>query len=265
MNDKIVNEKGEVWREYIIDVKHDSFFKLEVSNHGRLKAYNSHYPEGYIVKGSQQGGFPIYRFNLFKKRSEVDEAKIQALQMKIDAFQLLIKECPNSENEKKAKLREDRDALVLKRKKLNERIYKKRRINVAVLFHKAVAETFLETPKEKNKKFIIHKDFDKLNNHANNLEWATQDEVTARLAQHPKNILNEFKKQFEKRKPNTKMGKLKDRDVLYIKMRLKKGDTLKKLAQKFQVSDMQIHRIKTGENWGHVKLVEDLVAGDANA
>jgi hypothetical protein len=27
---------------------------------------------------------------------------------------------------------------------------------------------------------------------------------------------------------------------------------LKALAKKFHVSDMQIHRIKTGENWSHV-------------
>jgi LysM repeat protein len=34
---------------------------------------------------------------------------------------------------------------------------------------------------------------------------------------------------------------------------LAKGDTLKKIATKFKVSDMQIHRIKIGENWGKVK------------
>jgi methylphosphotriester-DNA--protein-cysteine methyltransferase len=34
----------------------------------------------------------------------------------------------------------------------------------------------------------------------------------------------------------------------------KKQPTLKALAKKFKVSDMQIHRIKTGENWGHIKV-----------
>jgi len=30
--------------------------------------------------------------------------------------------------------------------------------------------------------------------------------------------------------------------------------TLKEIAGKFNVSDMQIHRIKTGENWRHIKV-----------
>ena len=36
--------------------------------------------------------------------------------------------------------------------------------------------------------------------------------------------------------------------------RSKKQPTLKMLAKQFKVSDMQIHRIKIGENWGHVKI-----------
>ena len=35
---------------------------------------------------------------------------------------------------------------------------------------------------------------------------------------------------------------------------LKNGKTLKYIGNKFGVSDMQIHRIKTGENWGSVKV-----------
>ena len=30
-------------------------------------------------------------------------------------------------------------------------------------------------------------------------------------------------------------------------------DKSKEIALKYGVSDMQIHRIKTGENWGHLK------------
>ena len=35
---------------------------------------------------------------------------------------------------------------------------------------------------------------------------------------------------------------------------LKEKKTLKAIAKKFNVSDMQIHRIKTKENWAHVKI-----------
>ena len=46
---------------------------------------------------------------------------------------------------------------------------------------------------------------------------------------------------------------------MYIKNKLMKGDiTSKKLAEQFGVSDMQIYRIKTGENWGHIKTVSEL-------
>jgi len=42
--------------------------------------------------------------------------------------------------------------------------------------------------------------------------------------------------------------------VKVIKQMLKEKKTLKAIAKKFNVSDMQIHRIKTKENWAHVKI-----------
>jgi hypothetical protein len=51
--------------------------------------------------------------------------------------------------------------------------------------------------------------------------------------------------------------KLTSDKVKKIKLALfksKKQPTLKALAKLFKVSDMQIHRIKTGENWSHVKV-----------
>lgn len=44
------------------------------------------------------------------------------------------------------------------------------RINI----HKAVAKAFIQNPD--NKKLVHHKDLDKLNNHAGNLEWVTLEE-----------------------------------------------------------------------------------------
>jgi hypothetical protein len=29
---------------------------------------------------------------------------------------------------------------------------------------------------------------------------------------------------------------------------------LKKIAEQFDISEMQLYRIKSGENWGHVKV-----------
>ena len=251
----------EIWKEYPLDFEFEGGYRIEVSNRGAVKTYSSHYPDGNIVKGSIQGGFPIVRIKLFKKRSEVDQGKLDDLNFEINALNAKIKELKNSgeDLEMKSKLREKRDELIQKRKKQNHRIDKKRCINFAILKHKAVAELFLPKPDSDDKKFIIHKDFDKENNSVENLEWANQEELNIRYQQHPKNVLYAFKKQFVEAKPNTKMGKLSETDVLTIKTRLKKGDSYKKLAARFNVSDMQIHRIKSGENWSHVKLLEEIL------
>jgi hypothetical protein len=45
-----------------------------------------------------------------------------------------------------------------------------------------------------------------------------------------------------------------DRVRMIKKKMLKGNNRLKTIAKQFGVSDMQIHRIKTGENWGHVKI-----------
>lgn len=49
-------------------------------------------------------------------------------------------------------------------------------------------------------------------------------------------------------------SKLKERDVLIIKHQLSLGVPAAQLAKMFNVSDMQIIRIKRGENWSHVTL-----------
>ena len=254
-------QKKEIWKEYPLDFDFEGSYRIEVSDKGNIKTYNTLNPGGKIIKGSLQGGFPIIRIKLFRKRSETDQNKLNEVQEQIDVLNSKIKELGfgKKDAEEKQKLREERDSLVQKRKKHNLRIDKKRCINFAILKHKAVAELFLPKPDSDDKKFIIHKDFDKENNSVENLEWANQEELNIRYQQHPKNVLYAFKKQFIEAKPNTKMGKLSETDVLTIKTRLKKGDSYKKLAARFNVSDMQIHRIKSGENWSHVKLLEEIL------
>lgn len=256
-----MNYRNEIWKEFPLNYQHENFFKIEFSNYGRIKTYNSHFPEGNIIKGTLQGGFPMIRCTLFKKRKEHDVLKIEEIQIKIDEFNQKLKDLGTSKNVKEEKeiIRSERDIWVKKRMALNKKIDKKRKIYIGILIHKAVAELFLEKPENKNQKFVIHKDFDKTNNNFENLAWANQEEINARSKQHPKNILHAFKKQFEPKIPEVKNSKLTENEVLRIKLRLKKGDSMKKLSQQFGVSDMQIHRIKTGENWSHVKLLEEIL------
>jgi DNA-binding Xre family transcriptional regulator len=51
--------------------------------------------------------------------------------------------------------------------------------------------------------------------------------------------------------------KLTSTQVIHIKKRLqdpKRKTRIKMLAKQFGVSEMQINRIRTGENWGHIKV-----------
>ncbi|MGN6490732.1 MAG: HNH endonuclease [Agriterribacter sp.] len=129
------------------------------------------------------------------------------------------------------------------RKKLNGEYF-------TALVHRLVAKYFLPKPKA-NQKFIIHLDHDYENNKYTNLKWATQDEVTVHNRKNPR-----VKAALKRRKDNpTKKGaKLDIAKVRVIKSMLKEKKTLKEIAQRFGVSDMQVHRIKTKENWAHVKL-----------
>lgn len=109
--------------------------------------------------------------------------------------------------------------------------------------HKLVAESFI--PKDNSlQQYVIHLDFDKINNHVNNLKWVTQETMFA----------------HQKINPNYKRGtinysKLTETDVIRLKKKLKRGkNKLYKLAKEFGITHTQLNRIRKGENWGHVKI-----------
>jgi hypothetical protein len=112
--------------------------------------------------------------------------------------------------------------------------------------HRLVAEYFTKKPSNRHA-FVIHIDHEKENNTAENLKWVTH-EVQIDHALSDPNVLE---------RQNPEEGpKLNASKVRQIKraLRAKNQPTLKALARQFKVSDMQIHRIKTGENWSHVTV-----------
>jgi hypothetical protein len=112
--------------------------------------------------------------------------------------------------------------------------------------HRLVAEYFTKKPSVKHT-FVIHLDHVKENNKAANLKWVKHEDQIAHALKDP-NVLS---------RQNPEEGpKLNAAKVRQIKRALnaKKTPTLKALAKQFKVSDMQIHRIKTGENWSHVTI-----------
>lgn len=119
--------------------------------------------------------------------------------------------------------------------------------------HKLVAELFLETPAE-NATFVIHKDYNKKNNHVNNLAWATKREVEMHQQESP--FVKEGRKKRKYAKP-TRGHKLTSTDVIRIKRKIfdpNRKTRLKIIAKRFGISEMQLYRIKSGENWSHIKV-----------
>lgn len=128
--------------------------------------------------------------------------------------------------------------------------YKKNGAHKHILFHRLVAKYFLESPLP-SKKILLHLNHKKKDNHYKNLKWATQSEATAHQQNSP--IVKKAKKLRLENIGNGTNIKLTVANIKTIRLMLTKGKTLKEIAQKYKVSDMQIYRIKTGENWGHVK------------
>ena len=81
-----------------------------------------------------------------------------------------------------------------------------------------------------------------------NLLWANQAETTQHQSRNPS---------FVNRETRYDSAKLTEGMVRVIKKKLfdpKRKTRLRLIAKQFGVSEMQLHRIKTGENWGHVKI-----------
>ncbi len=118
-------------------------------------------------------------------------------------------------------------------------------IHLNFYIHKLVAIHFVPHPKT-DEQFVIHLDFDKLNNVADNLQWVSRIGLTQHNRQNPANI--------HKRKPETgKHYKLNPGKVKIIKQMLLSGKSRPKMiAKQFGITSTQVSRIKKGENWKHV-------------
>lgn len=119
----------------------------------------------------------------------------------------------------------------------------------SLYIHKVVASLFINENIER-KKFVIHLDHDLQNNYVKNLKYVNQKELTAHQLTNPKRIIADREKL-----KNPPYSKLTETKVKLLKRKLNdpnRRTRLKIIAKQFGVSEMQLHRIKTGENWGHV-------------
>jgi HNH endonuclease/NUMOD4 motif len=115
--------------------------------------------------------------------------------------------------------------------------------NITLPVHNIIADLFLAKKTDEDQIQVIHLDHDKYNNEASNLRWATKDEAWAH-----------FKKSENYNEP-IKGQKLNIDRVKIIKRKIAEGKTKQGiLAKQFGISEMAIYRIKSGKNWGHVKI-----------
>jgi len=111
--------------------------------------------------------------------------------------------------------------------------------------HKLVAEHFIQKDNELQQ-YVIHIDFDKLNNHVSNLKWVTRQTMFA----------------HQKINPNYKRGQIYNAKLTELEVAIIKNKLLfqkvkpSTLAREYGITHTQLNRIKRGENWAHVKVSE---------
>jgi hypothetical protein len=122
--------------------------------------------------------------------------------------------------------------------------------NGTLYVHREIARLFLGKPGAKNK-YVIHHNHNKLDNSMKNLRWASLEEMIEHQQSSPAKLA------YKKVQANRSVGlKLNAKQVESIKKTLvdkKRKITIKKLAEKYGVSEMTMYRIKSGENWARVK------------
>jgi hypothetical protein len=112
--------------------------------------------------------------------------------------------------------------------------------------HKLVAETFLKKDKP-DMEFVIHLDYNKKNNHVHNLKWVNRDDLYAHNNENP-----------VVKKTRTTGYKLDENKVRIIKKLVASKKTrLNIIAKRFNITHTQLNRIRSGENWGHVKIEDE--------
>lgn len=118
------------------------------------------------------------------------------------------------------------------------------------LIHKLVAEAFI--PKESDDQTVVlHLDWNKGNNLFTNLKWSSKANSYKRM----------HKRLQEERKKKGKVvtySKLKHEEVALVKSMLQRGVRQKLIAKMFCISEMQVTRIKRGENWAEIPAADSI-------
>ncbi len=248
---KILKEE---WKTVEFDFEFTNKTRFEVSNCGNVRSFNK-VSDGRILNGSLTEGFKVIRLKLYKPREEKEEQKFNVLKKEISALfakrRETLRKNEIAETQKLTELIEKKKTQLSKKL---DRNLKKRTINHHFMIHRLVAAYFLPAPRP-DQTIVAHLDYNKLNNSVTNLRWMNQEEHSLHQSKNPK-VIAEKKWRKYKQKPRAKGMKLTSSQVIHIKLQLRRKKPAKQIARQFGISEMQVWRIKSGENWSSVKIPE---------
>lgn len=129
-----------------------------------------------------------------------------------------------------------------------------KRKSKSFLVYKLVAQYFIPNDNPE-RTMVLHLDYSKTNDRVENLAWATRKEQVAFQSKNPLVIAGKLKTiEFNKKADGRK---LTSTQVIRIKKMLQRKDNKTRLvmiARQFNITTQQLYRIRTGENWGHIKV-----------
>ncbi len=120
--------------------------------------------------------------------------------------------------------------------------------DLQMMVHRLAADAFLKK-KRKDQTIVLHLNYKKTDNNIKNLRWANKDEMEKHQLKNPRVIKSRNARKIAG--PKLNIAKVKE-----IKRKIKNPGTMtmRAIAKKYRISEMQLYRIKRGENWGHVKI-----------
>src|SRR5690606_29416114 len=124
--------------------------------------------------------------------------------------------------------------------------------NKSYYFHRMVAELFLK--KKEKDQYVIHKNYQKHENHVDNLAWVDKEEWAKHQFENPNVKENKLKRKLRQA---TTYSKLTYAQAVILKKKLldpNRKTRMRLLATRFGGSEMQLYRIKSGENWGDIQV-----------
>ncbi|MBK8806809.1 MAG: HNH endonuclease [Bacteroidales bacterium] len=129
------------------------------------------------------------------------------------------------------------------------------RVRKSFYIHRLVAEYFVK--RDETDEFldlVIHLDYNKLNNKADNLRWVSIKDKSRHQVNSPNSInAREERKLIIRHEGH----KLTSTEILRIKKKIwdpNRKTRMKMIAKEFGISEMQLYRIRSGENWSHIRV-----------